>query len=386
MKTPILYIDNKYCTSVDDIKDVLSRVDGLESPLFHELRRTFQDGTLSLWLSDGSEYEKELAHKLDELSPNVTNEVMLQQFNKLFAHRDVTIKKPRYTDYFKLLSSSYMFNLEQNASYRDFRSNIFLSVKGGDILLEFNFEIIKPANLEYTITVELADINGTVVAKKSNVLNLKSVDKLYTYDTFLDISAIDNQGLLSVYVDSVKIAAHYLLNRPIPVFSKSCSALQKKAINKLLDQIQYVAETTDYFNIFDGGRYKATLTEYRISPLVSDSLYNAIVSSIDRGGEKLHNTSIENVQYFVDKLNSLSNIKFSLPSEAQWINAVKKKAIESSGCEWLLDRRQGQQTSVSARINPVCESKSPYHIIRQNTREREYMWGGYYYFRLVLML
>ncbi|MBQ2424738.1 MAG: hypothetical protein II262_08050, partial [Alistipes sp.] len=83
MKTPILYIDNKYCTSVDDIKDVLSRVDGLESPLFHELRRTFQDGTLSAWLSDGSEYEKELVHKLNELSPAVTKEVMLQQFNKL---------------------------------------------------------------------------------------------------------------------------------------------------------------------------------------------------------------------------------------------------------------------------------------------------------------
>lgn len=386
MKTPILYIDNKYCTSVDDIKDVLSRVDDLESPLFHELRRTFQDGTLSLWLSDGSEYEKELAHKLDELSPNVTNEVMLQQFNKLFAHRDVTIKKPRYTDYFKLLSSRYMFSLEQNASYRDFRSNIFLSVKGGNILLEFNFEIIKPANLEYTITVELADINGTVVAKKSNVLNLKSVDKLYTYDTFLDISAIDNQGLLSVYVDSVKIATHYLLNRPIPVFSNSCSELQKKAINKLLDQMQYVAETTDYFNIFDGGSFKATLTEYHISPLVSYSLYNAIFSSIDSGGDEPHYTYIENVQYFVDKLNSLSNIRFSLPSEAQWINAVKKKAIESSGYEWLLDRRQAGHTSVRARINPVCESRSPYHVIRQNTREREYMWGGNYYFRLVLML
>lgn len=385
MKTPILYIDNKYCTSVDDIKDVLSRVDGLESPLFHELRRTFQDGTLSAWLSDGSEYEKELVHKLNELSPAVTNEVMLQQFNKLFAHRDVTIKKPRYTDYFKLLSSRYMFNLEENASFRDLRANNFLSVKGGDILLEFNFEIIKPANLEYTITVELADINGTVVAKKSNVLNLKSVDKLYSYDTFLDISAIDNQGLLSVYVDSVKIAAHYLLNRPIPVFSKSCSALQKKAINKLLDQMQYVAETTDYFNIFDGGKYMVTLTEYFISPLVSDSLYNAIANSIDSGGDEPYYTIIDCVQRFVDRLNSLSNIKFSLPSEAQWINAVNKKAIESSKYEWLLDRQQGQQTSFRARINPVCESESPYHVIRQNTGEREYAFWGFNYFRLVLM-
>ncbi|MBQ2423479.1 MAG: hypothetical protein II262_01640, partial [Alistipes sp.] len=128
-------------------------------------------------------------------------------------------------------------------------------------------------------------------------------------------------------------------------------------------------------------------TEYRISPLVSDSLYNAIVCDFNSGGDKPHDTSIENVQYFVDKLNSLSNIKFSLPSEAQWINAVKKKAIESSGYEWLLDRKGGR-SSDRTKINPVCKSQSPYHVVRQNTQEREYMWGGYYcyyYFRLVLM-
>ena len=95
----ILYLNNRYCASINDVTSVLSKIgNNLESPLFHELRRAFQDGTLFAWLSKGSQYEKELATKLEQMSPSVTNEIMLRQFNIMFADKDVDIQKPSYKE------------------------------------------------------------------------------------------------------------------------------------------------------------------------------------------------------------------------------------------------------------------------------------------------
>lgn len=388
MMKSILYLNNRYCTSINDITYVLSRIDNLESPLFHELRRAFQDGTLSAWLFDGSQYEKELAVKLNQISPSVTNEIMLRQFNILFADKDVDIQKPSYKEYFSLQSSRYKFSKNIDGAYSNVSSNIYMSVKEGEIILELNFEILKTANLDYTISVELQNDKREALHKETNVLSLKTIGKTYTCHSSFDISNIMNEGTICVYVDNVKIKSYGLLNCPEPSFADDCTEIQKEAIMELLKQMEFVPETTGYHRIFDGNIHKVTLTPYYVSPLITSRLYYLIMHSSYYGTKDTEERQMYQIENFVKLINQLSSLQFSLPSEAQWLNAVKTDKIKLSHLspqyEWMRDRRGRKQ--IPSKINPVCITQSCYFVVRKDIYERHYDDYSSFCFRLVLMI
>ena len=391
MMKSILYLNNRYCTSINDITYVLSRIDNLESPLFHELRRAFQDGTLSAWLFDGSQYEKELAVKLNQISPSVTNEIMLRQFNILFADKDVDIQKPSYKEYFSLQSSRYKFSKNIDGAYSNVSSNIYMSVKEGEIILELNFEILKTANLDYTISVELQNDKREALHKETNVLRLKTIGKTYTFHSSFDISSIMNEGTICVYVDNVKIKSYGLLNCPEPSFADDCTEIQKEAIMELLKQMEFVPETTGYFRIFDGDIHKVTLTPYYVSPLITSRQYYLIMHNSEGpyyGAKDTEERPMYQIEDFVKRLNQLSSLQFNLPSEAQWLNAVKidkiKLSQDSHQYEWMLDRRGRKQ--IPSKINPICITQSDYFVVRKDIYERQYYNYSSFCFRLVLMI
>lgn len=385
----ILYLNNRYCTSINDVTSVLSKIDNLESPLFHELRRAFQDGTLSAWLSDGSQYEKELATKLDQMPPSVTNEIMLRQFNILFADKDVDIQKPSYKEYFSLQSSRYKFSKNIDSAYSNVSSNIYMSVREGEIILELNFEILKTANLDYTISVELQNDKREILRKDTSVLSLKTIGKTYMCLSTFDISRISNEGLICVYVDDVKIKTFGLLYRPEPSFTQDCTGSQKKAIKELLRQMEFIPETTGYFRIFDGNKHKAILTPYYVSPLITVKQYYMIMHNSEGPNYVLPQWPMYQIEEFVKRLNQLSSLQFNLPSEAQWLNAVKIDKIKlSQECpqyEWMLDRK-GLRTQIESNINPVCITESPFFVYRRDVDERDFCDYSSFGFRLVLVI
>ncbi len=384
----ILFLNHKYCTSLNDIKDVLSKIDNLESPLFHELRRAFQDGTLTAWLAEGSDTEKELAAKLGEMQPSVTNEIMLRQFNLLFADKDVVIHKPLYEEYFKLSSSRYRIN---DGEYHNSEDGFFIGNKKGKIEVALNFEILKTANLNYTITIVFKSENGKILQKASDLISLNSIGKTHTTRASLEVSV----GTVSVYIDDKKIKAVEILGHPQPLFSPDCNEIQKKAINHFLSQMKFVEGTTDEFCIFDGNPHKTTLTGYYISPLINLNEYLFILSN-ERDYYLLNSpdlyipakATIDNIEMFIRKLKSLSSLPIDLPSEAQFLNALKTKAIkplnESDGYEWMLDRRGDK--APETEINPVCITTTGQHVIRRDATTRTFALSVKNYFRLVLTL
>lgn len=388
----ILYLNNRYCTSINDITSVLSNIDNLESPLFHELRRAFQDGTLSAWLSEGSQYEKELATKLEQMPPIVTNEIMLRQFNILFADKDIDIQKPSYKEYFSLQSSRYKFSKNTDSAYSNVSSNIYMSVREGEIILDLNFEILKTANLDYTISIELQNDKREVLHKETNVLSLRAIGKTYTCRSSFDISNIINDGVLVVFVDGIKIRTFNLLSRPVPTFSQDCTDQQKKVIKNLIKQMRFFADTTGTYRIFNGVKYNATLTGYYMSPLIKDGEVKTIMGLYSSYPESLNSSKMDYIGYFIDELNRLSSLKFSLPSEAQWENAAMLGNIEFGNLEWMQDKWDPSAT-IDTTINPVCTTKySSYYVVRCKVKDATFndrgcAYSGHYnYFRLVLMI
>lgn len=388
----ILYLNNRYCTSINDITSVLSNIDNLESPLFHELRRAFQDGTLSAWLSEGSQYEKELATKLEQMPPCVTNEIMLRQFNILFADKDIDIQKPSYKEYFSLQSSRYKFSKNTDSAYSNVSSNIYMSVREGEIILDLNFEILKTANLDYIISIELQNDKREVLHKEANVLSLRAIGKTYTCRSSFDISNIINDGVLVVFVDGIKIRTFNLLSRPVPTFSQDCTGQQKKVIKNLIKQMRFFADTTGTYRIFNGEKYNATLTGYYMSPLIKDGEVKTIMGSYSSYPESLNSSKMDYIGYFIDELNRLSSLKFSLPSEAQWENAAMLGNIEFGNPEWMQDKWDPSAT-IDTTINPVCTKKySSHYVVRCKVKDATINdrgcdhGGNYNYFRLVLMI
>lgn len=383
----ILYLNNRYCTSINDITSVLSNIDNLESPLFHELRRAFQDGTLSAWLSEGSQYEKVLATKLEQIPPSVTNEIMLRQFNILFADKDIDIQKPLYKEYFSLQSSRYKFSKNTDSAYSNVSSNIYMSVREGEIILDLNFEILKTANLDYTISIELQNDKREVLHKEANVLSLRAIGKTYTCRSSFDISNIINYGVLVVFVDDIKIRTFNLLSRPVPTFSQDCNNKQKEVIKNIIKRMHFMGDTTGMYSIFNGEKHKATLSGYYISPLIKDGEVTVIMGSHTYNSNTPSRSKINYIKYFIEYLNRLSSLNFSLPSEAQWENAAMYGKIEFGEIEWMKDKWDTSAT-IESRVNPVCESQySSYYVVRSNTETRGSGYrSDYYCFRLVLMI
>ena len=383
----ILYLNNRYCTSINDITSVLSNIDNLESPLFHELRRAFQDGTLSAWLSEGSQYEKELATKLEQMPPCVTNEIMLRQFNILFADKDIDIQKPSYKEYFSLQSSRYKFSKNTDSAYSNVSSNIYMSVREGEIILDLNFEILKTANLDYTISIELQNDKREVLHKEANVLSLRAIGKTYTCRSSFDISNIINDGVLVVFVDGIKIRTFNLLSRPVPTFSQDCNNQQKEVIKNIIKRMHFMGDTTGMYSIFNGEKHKATLSGYYISPLIKDGEVKVIMGSHTYNPNTPNNSKMDYIKYFIEDLNRLSSLNFSLPSEAQWENAAMHGKIEFGETEWMKDKWDTSAT-IESNVNPVCESQfSSYYVVRSNTEARGCGHrSDYYCFRLVLMI
>lgn len=383
----ILYLNNRYCTSINDITSVLSNIDNLESPLFHELRRAFQDGTLSAWFSEGSQYEKELATKLEQMPPSVTNEIMLRQFNILFADKDIDIQKPSYKEYFSLQSSRYKFSKNTDSAYSNVSSNIYMSVREGEIILDLNFEILKTANLDYTISIELQNDKREVLHKEANVLSLRAIGKTYTCRSSFDISNIINDGVLVVFVDGIKIRTFNLLSRPVPTFSQDCNNQQKEVIKNIIKRMHFIGDTTGMYSIFNGEKHKATLSGYYISPLIKDGEVKVIMGSHTYNPNTPNNSKMDYIKYFIEDLNRLSSLNFSLPSEAQWENAAMHGKIEFGETEWMKDKWDTSAT-IESNVNPVCESQfSSYYVVRSNTEARGCGHrSDYYCFRLVLMI
>lgn len=264
-----------------------------------------------------------------------------------------------------------------------------MSVKEGEIILELNFEILKTANLDYTISVELQNDKREALHKEIDVLRLKTIGKTYTCHSSFDISSIMNEGTICVYVDNVKIKSYGLLNCPEPSFADDCTEIQKEAIMELLKQMEFVPETTGYFRIFDGNKHKAILTPYYVSPLITVKQYYMIMHNTEGPNYVLPQWPMYQIEEFVKRLNQLSSLQFNLPSEAQWLNAVKidkiKLSQDSHQYEWMLDRR-GRRTEIESNINPVCITKSPYSVYRRDVDERGFCDYSSFGFRLVLVI
>lgn len=63
MKVP-LFVDGKFCLSLDELKGLLSRVSVEKGTLYDELLVAVSDRILERWLMDGSDVEKGLARIL----------------------------------------------------------------------------------------------------------------------------------------------------------------------------------------------------------------------------------------------------------------------------------------------------------------------------------
>ena len=151
--------------------------------------------------------------------------------------------------------------------------------------------------------------------------------------------------------------------------------------------MHFMGDTTGMYSIFNGEKHKVTLSGYYISPLIKDGEVKVIMGSHTYNPNTPNNSKMDYIKYFIEDLNRLSSLNFSLPSEAQWENAAMHGKIEFGETEWMKDKWDTSAT-IESNVNPVCESQfSSYYVVRSNTEARGCGHrSDYYCFRLVLMI
>ena len=398
----ILYLNDRYCTSIEDIKDVLSKVKSLDSPIVSELRCAILDGTLSNWLSEGTDHEKALVSKLSELDTGAKDDQMLNFLSSLFAQKETVAKKPKYTEYFVFHSAKYIFDGAQDDVCCDLRSDKspYIYIKRNTKKCEFklSFEILKSANLDYTITIKLKkekeEEEKAAVIKEAN-LCLKTNNKTISCECSLDLSKMPANCEILVYIDNKFAKSFKLLDRPA-----NCSIKQWNVIENILRQMTFVPGKTGKFRIFDGEEHAVTLSGYYISPLITNREVDIIINvsqsftpyansrpSLQASALPIRSTR-PYIDRFIEELNKMSDRIFSLPSEAQWLNAAKGGHIKTSDLEWMQDRHNPYAVMVSTKdpVCVVCNSSVDNYVVSWGVNWRGSKGeDGSCYFRLVIM-
>ena len=386
----ILYLNDRYCTSIEDIKDVLSKVKSLDSPIVSELRCAIFDGTLSNWLSEGTDHEKALVSKLSELDTGAKDDQMLNFLSSLFAQKETVAKKPKYTEYFVFHSAKYIFDGAQDDVCCDLRSDnspyIYIKRNTKKCKFKLSFEILKSANLDYTITIKLKkekEEKKAAVIKEANLCP-KTNNKTISCECSLDLSKMPANCEILVYIDNKFAKSFELSYRPA-----NCSIEQWNVIKNILRQMTFVPGKTGKFRIFDGEEHEVTLSGYYISPLITNREVDIIINVSQSFAPDTYSRSTRPyIDRFIEELNKLSDRIFSLPSEAQWLNAAKGGHIKTSVEEWMQDRHNPYAVMVSTKdpVCVVCDSSVDNYVVRWGVNGRSWREEDkYIYFRLVIM-
>ena len=325
----MLYINNDYCYSLEDLRDIINQCaiigPELDNPLIQELFCALKDDRLKAFLEVGSEEEKLIADQLPDYTISKGDVELLNLLLQCFGYE---MKKVSLSDYLELVSVRGKIG---DGETKELRHNEAIGIGEGITSIEFTteFKVKKTVNLTLDFYLQyeyLDDIH------KSSVLmrNLMDAEDIITISLPIEVTATNpsDKVNLNLIVGNSILGEEHVWNIDIV---RDRWAIP---INDDLSITMIYVEGGSFDMGSDDGYsderpvHRVTLSDFYIGEtVVTQELWIAIMGSNPScfiGANKpVEQVSWDDCQIFITKLNELTGKKFRLPTEAEWEYAAR---------------------------------------------------------------
>lgn len=396
-----LYIRNEHCLDIKQLKDYFSNISE-DTEVYFNLLDYSRHGDLTTWLEEHGEIE--LANKISLIEEELGDAEYMNELIKIILSSQapiVSIQKPllrncvdfcisgkEYDGNTLKVSLSYIVRQVVNERYE-----IKIKTEWGSkgfTLNPMELEESRKYHTEYIFYKRVGQVISRILVFGDEELIIQ--DNIKAKNAQMAISIVrENPTEKNTVCNEASPDDSYIGNldsttqtkRVKPSYKDSCTLQQRRVIEDIIKRMKLVTESEGQFTIFDGNSYRATLSSYYISDLITQSEYGVIMSSSFPYTSPIH-LDFNSIIEFINKINYLTSLDFSLPSEAQWLQAVNSQKLKEGTHEWMLDCWDPKIEYKSA-LNPVCRSLSGNHVVRcsKKTRYSESRRNSYC-FRLVL--
>ena len=341
----VLYIEDSYVTSWNQLCDILPSKLSPGTTIYDELLTSFLDGMLENWLEEEDGKCKEIANEVKNIDKKQSNSIIIKQLIDIFSKyidkkkypdKKIAVSPPEFKRYLSLekikcnLRTTDIDNFEEFSIDSDYRDNVVFEFPFSINEVEnesFTCEIYDGESVLSTFDINLRDLRiGTKVfssrikfseAKKHDLMLVSNGSQIFrTSINLIDSKKTKDSG------DESKIILEY---ETIEVNGVRFKMIHVKGGTFMMGSTSdpKVDTWSDEFPI-----HRVTLSSFSISEMqVTQELWNAVMkyNVSEFKGDKLpvENVSWEDCQEFIRKLNDETKRNFRLPTEAEWEYAAR---------------------------------------------------------------
>ena len=399
----ILYINNEYCLTLEQLKGYFAKPLQPDSSLYNELLTLQSDGLLAKWLGGSSDEEDlRLARELEALPSGMTDSPLMSELKRIFTGSQEGVAKPDPSKFLELTAIKYVVDgkeipLSKNGQHI-YQGNIILEKKGGTkVSFEMTFKVLEKVNEKYVVKLESSDGTELPVATLSPIDHkVGSTIMKRTKDIY-----VPQQGcVFTLTIDSMKWA-DVLLNVSVGKWTFTVKGVE-------FDMIFVEGGTFKMGATKEQGRdangnetpaHFVKLSDYYIGQTpVTQELWQAVMDNDNPsyfGTEKKVKDALEHpvekvtwddCQTFIKKLNKslknqLNGREFHLPTEAQWEFAARG-GNKSGRFKYAGGRKVYDVANCNCSETKPVRQKAPNELgiydMSGNVREWCHdWWGGY---------